>query len=185
MVSMSGTIASNFSVSITSSGYTWTPGTAAPAQSAITYVPVALNETFTTSDLMYGLNQFKPGTATGWSLPFYNGQNTSDPSTQMYMMFIDLNVGALGSGYSGLTDNGGVKVQYTLDNFYGNVAFNQYGWDSADVNSGEGISWGNNTASSSYDVVYAGAPVPIPPSILLLAGGLGGLGVIRRRRIKR
>ena len=41
---------------------------------------------------------------------------------------------------------------------------------------------GPGPSYNGYDwVMTPGAPVPIPPSVLLLAGGLGGLGFIRRR----
>lgn len=46
----------------------------------------------------------------------------------------------------------------------------------------------SETGQTKQDGVVAGtstvAPVPVPPSFLLLAGGLGGLGFLRRKRTK-
>jgi len=115
-------------------------------------------------------------------------------------MFVDLGLGMLNAGKSttggyvipaDLTDLGAVKVQFSVNNLYSDVVFNMYGW-ALNSNQAEGINWTNTTgdpnSSNAYVIQYNGlapAPVPVPPSVLLLAGGLGGLGIIRRRWIKR
>lgn len=176
MISVKGPVGDNFNVNITSSGYTWVPyppanppsAASSPSDPVYSYLPSALNKSFTSTDLIYGPHVFKPGPGTlgVWSLPLYLNQNTSDPNTAEYLMFIDLGLGTLygivpgvaGGKFSGLTDYGAVKVDFSFSNFYTNASFNLYGWCSAS-NQGEGISWTNATSgsgTSGFTINYTG-----------------------------
>ncbi len=167
MVASTSPFADGFSIDITSSGYTWT------------YTSDALSETFTAADFIYGPNSYKPGPGSSWTLPFYSGQDTS---TGYYLMLVDLYVGFLNN--SSLVNNGYVKVDYSIENLYSDIAFNVYGW-CLNSNQGQGINWTNDTSSNSYAIDYTGSPVPIPPALLLMGSGLGGIALLRRKWGKR
>ncbi|MGF7117586.1 chitobiase/beta-hexosaminidase C-terminal domain-containing protein [Methanobacterium oryzae] len=172
LISVEGPIPDNFSIKITSSGYTWTVTGTTPTNYAYT---TGVNETFTKSDFQYGATTYKPGPgALGtWSLPLYYGQNTSDSSTSSYLMFVDLCLGTLkGANFPGLTDNGAVKVEYTITGLTSTAAFNVYGWTGA-ANQGQGISWTNrvqDSGSSGYSVNYT----PITPVANFTADNTSG-----------
>jgi len=152
LLSVKGTIPSDFAVNITSSGYSFPLST----PSSATYVAGAVNESFGPADFIYGPQKYKPGSGTlgVWSLPLYYGQNTADSSTAEHLMFIDLKLGTLfGSQY---TNNGAVKVDYSFTNLNTSASFNVYGW-SLTSPQGEGINWTNQTSgtgSSSYTIDY-------------------------------
>lgn len=168
MVAVSGTISNNFQMNITSSGYTFTPGDTTTA----TYVTDAVNETFTKADFIYGPQTYRLSSLSDY--PFYNGQDTSDPSTASYLMFVDLCVGTLSGA------NGPVSLTYSVSGLDTQVlAFDAYAWTGNSAQ-GEGINWTNNFGSSSYEISSA-APVPVPPALYLLGSGLFGLGFFRRR----
>ena len=204
LLSMKGPIPDNFSVHITSSGYTWTPatpgvynplkpttdatgalGTATspladgslnglPIQPVgMVYQPVAVDETFTKADVIYGPHTAKPGPGTlgVWSLPLYPGQLVSDPSTAEYLMFVDLKAGAMRDAT--LVDNGSVRVDYSFTNLYGEVSFNMYGWVSA-ANQGQGISFTNPSTTNGYTVSYTGPPPPVTVPLTVTVAGTGG-----------
>jgi len=184
LLSIKGPIADNFSVNIKSSGYTWTPatpgaynplkpttadtgalGTTAPfiglpiQGTGLTYQPLALDEVFTKADFLYGPQTARPGPGGDgitpfWNIPFIPGQLVTDPTTAEYLMFIDLKAGAMRD--ITLTDNGAVKVEYTINNFYGDAAFNMYAWVTA-ANQGEGISF-TNPVTNGYSINYTGPP---------------------------
>jgi hypothetical protein len=173
LLSVKGPIPDDFSVHITSSGYSWTPvpdGSAPPAVvTGYSYVPSALDATFTKADFMYGPQTFRPspgGTAgTPCTQAMYYGQDASDTS-EYHMMFIDLNAGNLkDASYPGLNNNGALKIDYTITGMASIAAFNGYGWCSAS-NQGAGINWTNNTTlgafnASGYKISYTGPPVVI------------------------
>ena len=104
------------------------------------------------------------------------------------MMFVDLYAGNIKStAISGLVDEGAVRVDFTLTGLYDTiVALNAYGWTTASFQ-GEGINWTNSTAGgtngSGFVLTSTAAPVPIPPSVLLLASGFSGMFFFRRKRI--
>ena len=171
LLSVKGPINDNFSVTITSNGYTWTPNPVAnAAPTGISYVTNALNESFTSTDFIYGPHVAKPGPGgdgitPNWSLPLYYGQNISDPDTAEYLMFIDLRAGTLISSTPHVTnpiDNGSIRVDYSFNNLYANASFNLYGW-MLNSNQGEGINWANatsGTGASGYTINYTGPPPP-------------------------
>lgn len=154
MISVQGPIPDDFALHITSSGYTWTPIGSKPTE--YQYLANAVNQTFTKADFLYGPHIYKPGPGTlgVWSLPLYSGQNTSDPSTAQYLMFVDLYAGILTD--SSLIDGGSVKVEFNFTNMNTFAAFNMYGWSYA-ATQGQGISWTQDSTSSGYYIDY------IPP----------------------
>ncbi len=175
MVAANGTIPDNFRVNIHTSGYNWTPMPGLeekPPQSAIEYVDGAVDETFTKDDLRYGMLTWKPsGEATPY--PIYAGQDMTNSGDTFQYMFVDAYVGQLGknSGISGLTDNGAVKVEYTIENMPDSVVFNTYCWNS-NANQGPSvIAWTNNligghNGDSGYSVLKESSepsdPQPLP-----------------------
>lgn len=104
-ISLQGPISDDFSISVRSGGYQWTPSSAGVVNPV--YNTNALNETFTKADFLYGPNTAKPGPGTGFVLPFYSGQDINDPATAQLLMFVDLNVGNI-SGPSYI-DSGSAK----------------------------------------------------------------------------
>ncbi|WP_292754764.1 PKD domain-containing protein, partial [Methanobacterium sp.] len=143
LLSVKGPISDNFNLTIVSSGYTWIISVFGAVQPPMPtnplYVVGAVNETFTKDDFKYGPQTTRPAPG-GWQ-PLYSGQDTSDPSTAEYLMFIDLYVGNLRSGLAQAPiDNGAVKVEYTLNNMYTTASFNAYAWTGASFQ-GTGINW--------------------------------------------
>ncbi len=167
LVSVQGELRDDLSLRLKSSGYNWTPAPAGNYNPSpptdYEYISNGIDLTFHKSDFIYGLNTAKPGPNSGGpitacSLPLYNGQNINDPSTASYLIFVDLDVGNMyPSRFPGvsLVDGGAVKVEYTFTNMTSLAAFNGYGWCNAS-NQGQGITWCNDVATSSYRVIYAG-----------------------------
>ncbi len=192
MIASDKPLTSNFSITVQSTGYTWTPPTVnGNKPTSYTLVTNAVNESFGASDFTYtsASTQYRPGTGS-WSQPFYYGESTSG-TTPYYYMFVDLKVGTVGTAASGLANNGDVQVNYTINGLYSDIFFDMYAWCLVS-NTGNGVNWTNNTAgganTSGYSLDYTGAaytPTPVPPSLFLLLGGFGGLGLIRRRWLKR
>lgn len=182
LFSIEGQVASNFSLSIKSSGYQWTPSSAGVVNPV--YKSGAVNETFTAADLLYGPQTAKPGPGTGWILPFYSGQNINDPATAQYLMFVDLYVGNDNNRSS--IDSGGAKVEFDVSGIYDTtVSFNAYAWVlNADVADGS-INWTNNLSTnlaapgqSGFSITTDAAPVPEPT--LLFPVGLAMICWVRR-----
>lgn len=173
LLSVKGPISDNFSLHITSSGYTWMVTGSMPTITTNNYI-TGINETFTKSDFQYGPQIWKPGPGgngiiPSWTLPLYYGQNTSDPSTAQYLMFIDLYVGNINSAP---IDNGQVKVEYSFTGMTSIAAFNAYAWCGGS-NQGQGISWAQQTSgisSSGYTVNYT----PITPVANFTANNTSG-----------
>jgi len=142
---------STFSLEIESSGYQWPFTYNAALPTSYTYNASALDESFDRDDLIYGLNTWKPSSVEDY--PIFYGEDVYDDANECAIMFIDLNVGALGVN-STLEGSGMARVNYTLNNFDGFCAFNAYAWCNWS-NQGQGISWTNRVAdagSSGYTV---------------------------------
>ncbi|WP_321506270.1 PKD domain-containing protein [uncultured Methanoregula sp.] len=166
MVAVNGTIPDDFRLQITSDGYTWTPNTlsnTAPDLSTVTYQKVALNETFTKADFIYGPQTWKP-TGNEVDYPVFYGQNLSDTSNTFRLMFIDLNSGVLRPN-TALMNNGAVRINYTIQNPGPLTAFNVYSYCKYSNNGNEMVAWGNALvdpkAVSGYSV-YRVAVLPLP-----------------------
>jgi hypothetical protein len=158
MVAVKGEVPDDFSLQVKASGYRWTPTEVLnmpPAIENITYIEGSIDDTFTKEDFIYGPQSWKPaGNNDPMNYPIYFEQDMSDPSNQFHIMFIDLNAGLLGpnSLLTGLTDNGMIRLDYSIDNPGVMVAFNIYGWCNQS-NQGRGISWTNRMSgegSSGY-----------------------------------
>ena len=72
------------------------------------YVTDALNETFNSSDFIYGPQLWKSCSSADY--PLYNGEDMSDTNNTFQIMFIDLDVGALQTGING----GAIEVNYNF-----------------------------------------------------------------------
>ncbi len=180
LVSVKGPISDDFSLHITSGGYTWTPspvGSTNPGIASDVAHVTGIDETFTKNDFLYGPQVKKPAPdATGQgqgNLPLFVGQDTTDNSTAEYLMFIDLYVGNIKKGQLldsnnnpvPLVDDGAAKIDFSFTGIASTAAINAYGWCSA-ANQGEGINWTNDTnandaAKSGYSINYNGPPVVI------------------------
>jgi uncharacterized repeat protein (TIGR01451 family) len=163
LLAVNGTIADDFSVTITSSGYTYTlptPATGNPRVDSltnITYVTNALNETFNKSDFIYQQN-WRPYNIQDY-YPIYNGEDVNDPNNQFHLMFIDLNVGAFCNGaIPDEINNGAITVTYEFHNLENFAAFATYGFFSA-------CNWGTGIPQSSYNAICGynvlGTPRPV------------------------
>ncbi|MFA6364562.1 MAG: PKD domain-containing protein, partial [Methanoregula sp.] len=152
MLAVNGTIPDDFSLHIRSSGYNWTQDTAgnlyenSASPTDARYVEGALDETFNKSDFLYGPQNWKPCSSSGY--PIYGGENQSDPTNQFQIMFIDLRAGAL--KLTGI-DNGDIKVEYSFNNLTSFAVFNSYGWFSKS-NHGTGIIMTNDVGNYGYQV---------------------------------
>jgi len=155
LASVKGPISDNFSLQIISSGYNWTVTGGYPT--VLNYITGAVNETFNVNDFLYGPHVYKPGPGGlgVWSLPLYAGQNTSDPSTAEYLMFIDLYVGNINNA---AIDHGDAKIEFNVTGLNSILAFNAYAWCGGS-NQGQGISWTNN-AASGYTVTFNDVTAP-------------------------
>jgi len=163
MVAVNGTIPDNFSLRVTSDGYTWIPNPESnqpPDLSTVTYQPVALDETFTKADFIYGPQIWKP-TGNETVYPIFYNQNMGDTANTFQILFVDLNSGVLRPN-TALKNQGAVRINYTLQNLKSLAAFNVYGYCKTSNNGDEMVAWGNALvepkAVSGY-AVYPAAPV--------------------------
>ena len=173
LLSVKGPISNDFSVTIVSSGYgNWTIPVGGAYQPSLPtdykYITGAINETFTSTDFLYGPQTQRPAPS-GWQT-LYNGQDTSDNSTAEYLMFIDLYVGnIMNTKIANMIDNGAVKVEYTFNNLNTTASFNAYAWAVASYQD-EGINWCNPTSSSVVTVNYT----PVTPVAAFSANTTSG-----------
>ena len=164
MLAVNKTIPDDFAVTITASGYNWTPTGVnnCPVSSDINSYGVTLNETFTKNDFIYGAQNWKP-TGGNTNYPIYIGEDMNDASNAFYIMFIDLHAGLIGSNYksgsnSQFINNGAVQINYTFTNLQSLAAFNIYAWN-YNTSQGQGMLWtnsilpGNTGGPSGYTVM--------------------------------
>jgi len=186
LFSLSGSISDDFSLTIKSNGYQWTPSAAGVVNPV--YTADAIDETFTKADFLYGPQTAKPGPGNGWTLPFYSGQDINDPTTAQYLMFIDLYVGNEASPDS--IDSGDAKVEFDISGIYDQIAaFNAYAWVLYANIANDSINWTNNLSTdpmapgqSGYSIVTTAVPVPEPSTALVFAAGLGCLSLALRSK---
>jgi PKD repeat protein len=176
LVAVNGTIPDDFSLRIISDGYTWTPNperNKAPALATVTYQPVALDETFTKSDFIYGPQVWKPS-GNGINYPIFAGQDMADTENTFQLMFVDLNAGLLAPN-AALVNQGAVRINYSFQNLDSLAVFNVYGYCKNPNNGDNMVAWTNSVlpdrAMSGYSVVGIPAtPVltipgqPAPPT---------------------
>jgi len=178
MLAVNGTIPDDFNVTITSSGYVWTPvaKNKYPLPEDLTYE--THTETFTKNDFTYGPQDWKPSTVTDY--PIFEGQNMSDVLNNFNIMFIDLYVGSIGTStlskpeYAGITliNNGNIKVIYTFQNLDNLAAFNAYAYRVYST-TGTGVKWTNalntdeqnETGVSGYYVTTPDVTKPVISAI--------------------
>ncbi|WP_265581908.1 outer membrane protein assembly factor BamB family protein [Methanofollis aquaemaris] len=163
MLAINGTLPDDFQVRIKASGYRWTPvlkGTY-PTFENVTYVPDALDETFTKDDFLYGPQIWRPAAAVDY--PIFDGQDMADTGNTFSIMFIDLNAGILGANTlsqpdfseQSITDNGAIRIEYSFENLETFAAFDGYVY-TVSSNQGQGVRWTNRlsaTGSSGYAVI--------------------------------
>jgi PKD repeat protein len=163
MVAANGTIPDDFTLRIAADGYTWEPNPESnrpPNPDNVTYVPVALDETFTKGDFVYGPQTWKP-TGNEAEYPVYAGQDLAETGNTFRMMFVDLNAGVLRPNTS-LVHNGAVRITYTIENSGPYTAFSVYGYCQQSNNGDDMVAWTNALvapkALSGYSVYRATVP---------------------------
>lgn len=162
LIAVQGDVPDDFRVHIRASGYTWEPSPEANLKPEnYTHVEGTVDSTFTKADFAYGPQNWKPAGPANY--PIYDGQDMGDTSQQFHLMFIDLKAGIMGKDAfpPGLTDEGGIRVEYSFENMNTFAAFNAYAW-CMNSNQGQGISWTNrlSEAGSSGFTVKGVAPTP-------------------------
>ena len=156
MVAVKPNIPSNFTIHITSSGYSWTPtgvSNQQPTLTNITYHANAIDQTFGPSQFVYGPENWRPaGNNAPSNYPIYNGEDTSDTTNTFDLMFVDLKAGPLGPNgnlnVASLQNNGAIRVDYTINNLNTVASFDVYAWND-ETTQGHGISWSNGLTSGS------------------------------------
>lgn len=189
MIAVNGTIPENFRIHLTSDGYAWVPNRVsnrAPDKGSVQYVTGAVNETFTAADPIYGPQTWKPCGSPGY--PVYDGQDTSVTVDTFRLMFVDLNVGVLGTNATELRNRGAVTVRYEIENLETAAVFNAYAYCNLSNNGPAMIAWtnrlqgsGRSSGFSGYTVVGEGAGpgthstarAAAAPVIPVAAAGLG------------
>ena len=187
LFSLTGSISNDFSLTIKSSGYQWTPSTSGVVNPV--YANGAVDETFTKADFLYGPETAKPGPGTGFVLPFYSGQNINDPSTAQSLMFVDLDVG--NDNLRSSIDSGDAKVEFDISGLYDDTAsFNAYAWAFSANVADSSINWTNDLSTdpaapgqSGFSITTDASPVPEPrQAALFVPVGIAMLFLVRRGR---
>jgi|WetSurMetagenome_2_1015567.scaffolds.fasta_scaffold01412_2 hypothetical protein len=197
MIAVNGTISKNFRIHLSSDGYTWVPNTIsnrAPDKNTVRYVTDAVDETFTASDFIYGPQSWKPCGGPGY--PLYDGQDPADTTNTFRLMFVDLNVGVLGTNSTELTNRGAVKVRYTVENLDTAAVINAYSYCNLSNNGETMIAWtnrlngtGRSSGFSGYTVIgdssgtgtRSTTRAAVSPLLPLAAAGMGIVFVTGRK----
>ncbi len=163
LVAVNGTIPDDFSMRITSDGYTWTPNPVPnqpPDLGTVVYQPVALDETFTKADFMYGPQIWKP-TGNEVDYPLFAGQDMGDTGNTFRLMFVDLNSGVLRPN-GALQNQGAVRINYSFQNPGSFATFSVYAYCNSSNNGDGMVAWTNaltpDKAMSGYSVYRAVSP---------------------------
>lgn len=140
------TLNPDMELTITASGYNWTPTGDGSKPSSPTYQNDIVDETFDRDDFLANSCEWRPSSSADY--PVYHGQDMS-ADEQFKFMFIDLYLGTLNeTGYSpSLTDKGSIKVEYTISDYDGDAAFDAYGYNNQS-NRGQGVSWTNRLSDT-------------------------------------
>lgn len=172
MIAVNGSISelSNLNITITSSGYNWTPVTTGtyPAYNATTRDGII--QSFTASDFNSNTTGYsstwKPCPYTNYAI--YDGQNVAN-SSEFHIIFVDLHAGIIGSSTlaredwssANVINNGALEVTYTISGLPSSsmVAFDAYAFCNSS-NQGQGIRWTNSvntdgnrtTGTSGYNI---------------------------------
>ncbi len=157
MIAVNGTVPENFRVHITSSGHDWTPNTIsnrAPEKDTVQYVEHAVDETFSATDLTYGPQNWKPCGGPGY--PLHDGQDMNDTANAFRLMFVDLNVGVLGTNFTEFRDRGAVRIDYTIENPGSAVVFNAYSFCNLSNNGATMIAWTNRLQGTGRSSGFSG-----------------------------
>jgi hypothetical protein len=165
MIAVNGTISDNFRIHLSSDGYTWVPNTIsnrAPDKNTVHYITGALDETFTASDFTYGPQTWKP--CGGPDYPLYDGQDPAGTANTFRLMFVDLNVGVLGTNSTELTDRGAVKVRYVVENLDTVAVINAYSYCNLSNNGATMIAWTNRLNGTGRSSGFSGYTVIGEPS---------------------
>ncbi len=165
MIAVNGTIPENFRVHLSSGGYTWVPNTIsnrAPDKTTVHYVRRAADETFTASDFTYGPQRWKPCGGPDYQL--YDGQDPANTTNTFRLMFVDLNVGVLGTNFTEFQDRGAVKVDYALENLGTTAIFNAYSYCNLSNNGPTMIAWTNRLQGTGRSSGFSGYMVTGEPS---------------------
>jgi hypothetical protein len=186
LFSVVGPISNDFSLTIKSSGYQWTPSAAGVVNPV--YKNGAVDETFSKADFLYGPQTAKPGPGTGFVLPFYSGQNINDPATAQSLMFVDLDVG--NDNLRSSIDRGDAKVDFDISGLYGTTAsFNAYAWAFSANVANSSINWTNNVSTnpaapgqSGFSVTTSAQPMPEPAPAAVFPIAFAMIVLVRRGR---
>lgn len=172
MIAVNGTIPANFSITINSNGYNWTP-VLTGSYPTYTTSRDGISHTFTYTDFNNAniayTSTWKPSTSSNY--PLYDGEIVSS-SSAFSLIFVDLHAGIIGpntlstSSWNGNLSNvlykGALQVNYTINNLPSNsmVTFNDYAFCNSS-NQGQGIRWTNavNQAGNNSGGVTSGYSV--------------------------
>ncbi|WP_449405392.1 PKD domain-containing protein [Methanolacinia paynteri] len=147
MLAVNGTVPEDFAVDITASGNKWTPSDTGEKPESI--ASSSINRAFAKADFTYGLQDWKPA-AGNTNYPMFPGEDMNETCNTFRVMFIDLKLGVLGSGYEGTENKGAIRVVYSFTNLTSFATFNVYGWNQN--NSGQQAIIDTNSVSSGYSV---------------------------------
>ena len=150
MLAINGTVSDDFALDISASGNKWTPSDTGEKPESI--ASSSINRAFAKADFTYGLQNWKPA-AGNMNYPLFSGEDMNETCNTFRVMFIDLKLGVLGSGYEETGNKGAIRVDYSFTNLTSFATFNVYGWNLN--NSGQQAIIDTNSVSSGYSVYIA------------------------------